>query len=84
MIRENDSKVLFSGNSAGCFGGAILTGSLTSTESQERFASKVESDNTKVEITENIGDVIFQGTVLRLPNTLSIIYLAVVPFTLKI
>ncbi|AFS24791.1 polymorphic outer membrane protein Pmp18D [Chlamydia psittaci] len=61
VIRENDSKVLFSGNSAGCFGGAILTGSLTSTESQERFASKVESDNTKVEIIENIGDVIFSG-----------------------
>ncbi|ASD30882.1 polymorphic outer membrane protein Pmp18D [Chlamydia abortus] len=61
VIRGNDNKVLFSGNSAGCFGGAILTGSLTSTESQERFAAKVESDNTKVVITENTGDVIFSG-----------------------
>ncbi|WP_375793957.1 autotransporter domain-containing protein [Chlamydia sp. 12-01] len=60
IIRENESKVLFSGNSSGCFGGAILTGSLTP-ENQERFASKVVSDNTKVVITENIGDVIFSG-----------------------
>lgn len=75
--------MLFSGNSAGCFGGAILTGSLTSTESQERFAAKVESDNTKVVITENTGDVIFQEIVPRLLNTLSIIYLAVALFILK-
>ncbi|MEF9519762.1 polymorphic outer membrane protein middle domain-containing protein [Chlamydia crocodili] len=60
IIRENENKVLFSGNSSGCFGGAILTGSLAP-EYQEPFASKVVSDNTKVIITENIGDVIFSG-----------------------
>ncbi|WP_366223652.1 polymorphic outer membrane protein Pmp18D [Chlamydia buteonis] len=68
VIRENGNKVLFSGNSAGGFGGAILTGSLTSTESQERFASKVESDNTKVVITENTGDVIFAGNSTTAPK----------------
>ncbi|AAP05547.1 polymorphic outer membrane protein middle domain-containing protein [Chlamydia caviae] len=60
VIRENKDQVLFSGNSSGCFGGAILTGSLTP-EDQERFASKVVNDNTKVVITENIGDVVFSG-----------------------
>ncbi|BAE80981.1 polymorphic outer membrane protein D [Chlamydia felis Fe/C-56] len=61
VIRENNDKVLFSGNTTGCFGGAILTGSLTPAEDQERFASRVVSANTKVVITENVGDVIFSG-----------------------
>ncbi|WP_348664138.1 autotransporter domain-containing protein [Chlamydia vaughanii] len=70
-ISENLNKVLFSGNSSGCFGGAILTGSLVPQEENARFASKVSSEESKVIISGNIGDVIFSGnrtTVAKHPD----------------
>ncbi|WP_201456294.1 autotransporter domain-containing protein [Chlamydia sp. 17-3921] len=59
-ITNNSGDLLFSGNQAGAFGGAILVGSLEST-SGNAFGEKVEDSNAVVSIVGNSGNIIFSG-----------------------
>lgn len=62
-ITGNKGTVLFLGNSTGCFGGAIVTGSLAAESVSETFGEKVHDTEASVIVAENKGDVIFSGNV---------------------
>lgn len=59
-IKDNADTVLFTGNRAGAFGGAILVGSLESS-SGGKFGDQVEDEGAVLSITGNSGDVVFCG-----------------------
>lgn len=59
-IANNGGSITFAGNRAGCYGGAILTGSLDPEDAEEQLADKVRDvSSTYVEIVDNGSEVLF-------------------------